>query len=246
MPVKVDEDTVMKAISPGDRVDVMVFLRRNGQEIPETGAFTILKNVRVFAVNTNTERATRRQGRNGQLPHRLAAREARSRPRAGGGRPDGQDHAHAPPPRRKRRADRRRSHAAGRTSWRAARSRAANRRAAAAPRPRRRFLGLRPGLGQCADNARPSRRRPTPIWTMDILAPTERKQFEWTDLKQTADRKSSLQHARTSPCRHTPAPAARRRPATARIRRLGRSQPSERRRRPARRPDKDTSSKRIL
>jgi pilus assembly protein CpaB len=58
MPVKVDEDTVMKAISPGDRVDVMVFLRKNLPEIPETGAFTILRNVRVFAVNTNTERAT--------------------------------------------------------------------------------------------------------------------------------------------------------------------------------------------
>lgn len=57
MPVKVDEDTVLRAISPGDKVDVMVFLRRNGQDIVETGAFTILKNVRVFAVNTNTERA---------------------------------------------------------------------------------------------------------------------------------------------------------------------------------------------
>jgi len=57
MPVKVDEDTVMKAIAPGDRVDVMVFLKRditNG--IAETGAFTFLKNVRVFAVNTNTDR----------------------------------------------------------------------------------------------------------------------------------------------------------------------------------------------
>src|SRR6188474_2875623 len=62
MPVKVDEDTVMKGISPGDRVDVMVFLKRNGSDIPETGAFTILKNVRVFAVNTNTERATDAKG----------------------------------------------------------------------------------------------------------------------------------------------------------------------------------------
>jgi len=62
MPVKVDEDTVIKAISPGDRVDVMVFLRRNGQDIPETGAFTILKNVRVFAINTNTERAQDAKG----------------------------------------------------------------------------------------------------------------------------------------------------------------------------------------
>jgi len=58
MPVKVDEDTVMKGISPGDRVDVMVFLKKNGLEITETGAFTILTNVRVFAVNTNTERAS--------------------------------------------------------------------------------------------------------------------------------------------------------------------------------------------
>jgi pilus assembly protein CpaB len=62
MPVKVDEDTVMKAVSPGDRVDVMVFLRRNGQDITETGAFTILKNVRVFAINTNTERAADSKG----------------------------------------------------------------------------------------------------------------------------------------------------------------------------------------
>ena len=58
MPVKVDEDTVMKAISPGDRVDVMVFLRKNLPDIPDTGAFTILRNVRVFAINSNTERAT--------------------------------------------------------------------------------------------------------------------------------------------------------------------------------------------
>ncbi|MCU0879545.1 MAG: Flp pilus assembly protein CpaB [Pirellulaceae bacterium] len=55
LPVKVEEDTVLKAISPGDRVDVMVFLKKS-DEIPETGTFTILKNVRVFAVATNTER----------------------------------------------------------------------------------------------------------------------------------------------------------------------------------------------
>jgi pilus assembly protein CpaB len=58
MPVKVEDDTVMKGISPGDRVDVMVFLKKNGLEITETGAFTILTNVRVFAINTNTERAS--------------------------------------------------------------------------------------------------------------------------------------------------------------------------------------------
>jgi pilus assembly protein CpaB len=62
MPVKVEEDTVMKAISPGDRVDVIVFLRRNPPEIMNTGAFPILRNVRVFAVNTNTERASDAKG----------------------------------------------------------------------------------------------------------------------------------------------------------------------------------------
>ncbi len=62
MPVKVEDDTVMKGISPGDRVDVMVFLKKNGMEITETGAFTILTNVRVFAVNTNTERAADAKG----------------------------------------------------------------------------------------------------------------------------------------------------------------------------------------
>jgi pilus assembly protein CpaB len=62
MPLKVDEDTVMKGIAPGDRVDVTVFLRRNGQDITKTGAFTILRNVRVFAINTSTERATDAKG----------------------------------------------------------------------------------------------------------------------------------------------------------------------------------------
>lgn len=62
MPVKVEEDTVMKGISPGDRVDVLVFLRRNGDEINKTGAFPILRNVRVFATNSNTERAVDAKG----------------------------------------------------------------------------------------------------------------------------------------------------------------------------------------
>jgi pilus assembly protein CpaB len=55
LPVKVEEDTVLKAISPGDRVDVNVFLRKS-DEIPDTGVFTILKNVRIFAIASNTER----------------------------------------------------------------------------------------------------------------------------------------------------------------------------------------------
>ncbi len=64
MPVKVDEDTVMKAIAPGDRVDVMVFLKKDlNQGILETTAVTILKNVRVFAVNTNTDRNNEPSGK---------------------------------------------------------------------------------------------------------------------------------------------------------------------------------------
>jgi pilus assembly protein CpaB len=55
-PVKVEEDTVMKAIAPGDRVDVSVFLKRDGNEIHKTGIFPILRNVQIFAVNSNTER----------------------------------------------------------------------------------------------------------------------------------------------------------------------------------------------
>lgn len=61
MPVKVDDDTVLKAISPGDRVDVMVFLRRS-EEIKQTATYTILRNVRVFAVNSNTERDLETKG----------------------------------------------------------------------------------------------------------------------------------------------------------------------------------------
>ena len=42
-------------VRPGDRVDIIAFLRRNG-EIPQTMTKTILRNVRVFAVNAETER----------------------------------------------------------------------------------------------------------------------------------------------------------------------------------------------
>ena len=61
-PVKVEEDTVMKAISPGDRVDVSVFLKRDGNEIHKTGIFPILRNVQIFAVNSNTERSSDAKG----------------------------------------------------------------------------------------------------------------------------------------------------------------------------------------
>lgn len=53
--IKVDEDTVMEGIGPGDRVDVMVFLRK-GEGILQTGVYPILKNVRVFSKGAETER----------------------------------------------------------------------------------------------------------------------------------------------------------------------------------------------
>lgn len=62
-PVKVDEDTVMEAISPGDTVDVNVFLEQGKNGITETGVFTILRNVRVFAKGGNTERTVDENGK---------------------------------------------------------------------------------------------------------------------------------------------------------------------------------------
>ena len=62
MPVKIDDETVLKAVQVGDKVDVMVFLRRS-DEISETGSYPILKNVRIFAVGANTERAVDEKGK---------------------------------------------------------------------------------------------------------------------------------------------------------------------------------------
>jgi pilus assembly protein CpaB len=53
--IKVEADTVMEGIGPGDRVDVLVILKQGG-EIRQTGAFPILKNVRVFSKGAQTER----------------------------------------------------------------------------------------------------------------------------------------------------------------------------------------------
>ena len=47
---------------PGDRVDIIAFLRK-GRDIPVTMTKTILRNVRVFAVNDQTERSLDDKGR---------------------------------------------------------------------------------------------------------------------------------------------------------------------------------------
>ena len=56
--VKVTMDEVVSGlVKPGDRVDVIAFVKKS-QEINKTMAQTILKDVRVFAINAETERST--------------------------------------------------------------------------------------------------------------------------------------------------------------------------------------------
>ncbi|HTN76042.1 MAG TPA: Flp pilus assembly protein CpaB [Pirellulaceae bacterium] len=56
--VKVTMDEVVSGlVQPGDRVDVVLFLRK-GDGIAKTMSHTFLKDVRVFALNSETERAT--------------------------------------------------------------------------------------------------------------------------------------------------------------------------------------------
>jgi len=61
LPVTVSEESVMKGIAPGDRVDVNLHVRR-GEEIRETGTYTIMQAVRVFAVGSNIEKASDPKG----------------------------------------------------------------------------------------------------------------------------------------------------------------------------------------
>jgi pilus assembly protein CpaB len=55
MPVKVDEETVMKGIAPGDRVDINLSVKRS-EEISEPGTYTIMQAVRIFAVGSKVEK----------------------------------------------------------------------------------------------------------------------------------------------------------------------------------------------
>jgi pilus assembly protein CpaB len=60
--VKVTVDEVVSGlVQPGDRVDVIVFLTKSS-EVAKTKAHTILKDVRVFAINSETERSTDEKG----------------------------------------------------------------------------------------------------------------------------------------------------------------------------------------
>ena len=55
------ESSVSGLVQPGDRVDLVVFLRRSG-EVPETGTRTILRDVNVFGVDGETERKVDEDG----------------------------------------------------------------------------------------------------------------------------------------------------------------------------------------
>jgi pilus assembly protein CpaB len=55
MPVKVEEDTVMRGIAPGDRVDINLYVKRS-EEISEPGTYTIMQAVRVFAVGAKIDK----------------------------------------------------------------------------------------------------------------------------------------------------------------------------------------------
>lgn len=55
IPLKLESDTVLGLIQPGDQVDVMVFVRQQ-EGVPKSGAFTILQKVVVFTVNNTTSR----------------------------------------------------------------------------------------------------------------------------------------------------------------------------------------------
>ncbi len=55
------ESSVSGLVQPGDRVDLVVFLRKSG-EVPETGTRTILRDVNVFSVDGETERKVDEDG----------------------------------------------------------------------------------------------------------------------------------------------------------------------------------------
>jgi pilus assembly protein CpaB len=61
--LKVRMDTAVSyLVNPGDRVDIYGYFRQ-GKDIPKTGTREILRNVRLFAVNSETEQETDQEGR---------------------------------------------------------------------------------------------------------------------------------------------------------------------------------------
>lgn len=66
IPVKVTSDgTVIELLSPGDRIDVLAFFRKNS-DIRATGCKIILRDVRVYSVGAATERIVDETGKSCQ------------------------------------------------------------------------------------------------------------------------------------------------------------------------------------
>lgn len=57
------ESAISGLLSPGDHVDVLVYLRKGG-DVPETITRTLLRDVRIFAVNSQTEPLDGKDGKN--------------------------------------------------------------------------------------------------------------------------------------------------------------------------------------
>src|SRR5262245_15186996 len=202
MPVKVDEDTVMKAVTPGDRVDVMVFLRRNGQDILETGAFTILKNVRVFAINTNTERVTDAKGETSSfktvslLVKPEHARELIVAAQMGKinltlRRPDEKDEASG-------------EEVTPLSDILSGRSKIASDSPAGSSSPVPSFLQV---VKDSVGGFPRSSSAGEPVWRMVVMGPGDRKQYDWSDLNQLPTESTVVTGApvtSTAPISHGP------------------------------------------
>jgi pilus assembly protein CpaB len=208
MPVKVEEDTVMKGISPGDRVDVMVFVKR-GPDIPETGAFTILKNVRVFAINTNTERATDAKGEAANfktISLLVKPEHARELVIAGSmgkimltlRRPDETDELAG-------------EEVTPLAEILSGRSKVASDPVASSTpsSPANGFLPFVQGAVSTTNNGGQTGPSPTaePVWKMELLTPAERKVYEWSDLKHLPVETVVTGSAGGASVAPTPAPA---------------------------------------
>ncbi len=62
VPLKIESDTVIGLIQPGDKVDVMVIVRKS-EDYAFIGAKTFLKDVRVFSVGADVERTVDKDGK---------------------------------------------------------------------------------------------------------------------------------------------------------------------------------------
>jgi len=188
MPVKIDEDTVMKGISPGDKVDVMVFIKKDlNNGITETGAYTILKNVRVFAINTNTERANdgKVESVNFKTVSLLVkpemARELIIASQVGKinltlRRPDETDELGDG------------EQVTPLSEVLAGHAKTASDASSASPNQGNGFLGF---VKESVGTQPPSNVAPPPnaiaaetVWSMVVLGPADRKRYDWSDLKQ--------------------------------------------------------------